>query len=79
MGCENENDGSISVDITGGTSPYSIEIYNNLTNLEISNSNGQELFGELARSSYNLIVTDLNNCTYEDSFQNRKSNFKFNF
>ena len=69
LGCENENDGSISTDVTGGTTPYSIEIYNALTNLDASNSNGQEFFGELTASSYNLIVTDLNNCTYEDSFK----------
>ena len=69
LGCENENNGSISTDVTGGATPYNIMVYNNLINYDAINSNGQEFFGNLEANSYNLVVTDLNNCIYEDSFK----------
>jgi len=68
VGCENENDGSISTNITGGVGPYSIEVVNDVTNLSALNSNGQELFENLEVNSYVLSVIDLNNCLYEDTF-----------
>ncbi|MDC3029939.1 T9SS type B sorting domain-containing protein, partial [Flavobacteriales bacterium] len=68
VGCENENDGSISTNVTGGVSPYSIEVVNDITNLSALNSNGQEVFENLEVNSYVLSVIDLNNCLYEDTF-----------
>ena len=68
VGCENENDGSISTNVTGGVAPYSIEVVNDVTNLSALNSNGQELFENLEVNSYVLSVIDLNHCLYEDTF-----------
>tara|TARA_B100000886_G_C20425912_1_gene493983 strand:- start:1446 stop:3866 length:2421 start_codon:yes stop_codon:yes gene_type:complete len=68
VGCENENDGSIGTNVTGGVSPYSIEITNDITNLSALNSNGQDLFENLEVNSYVLSIIDLNNCIYEDTF-----------
>ena len=68
VGCENENDGSISTNVTGGVNPYSIEVVNDLTNLSALNSNGQEVFEDLEVNSYVLSVIDLNNCLIEDTF-----------
>ena len=62
VGCENENDGSISTNVTGGVNPYSIELVNDVTNLSALNSNGQEVFEDLEVNSYVLSVIDLNNC-----------------
>jgi gliding motility-associated-like protein len=67
VGCENENDGSISANVTGGVAPYSIEVVNDFTNLSALNSNGQELFENLEVNSYVLSVIDLNHCLYEDT------------
>jgi len=67
VGCENENDGSISTNVTGGVTPYSIEVVNDVTNLSALNSNGQELFENLEVNSYVLSVIDLNHCLYEDT------------
>ena len=69
VGCENENDGSISTNVIGGVAPYSIEVVNDVTNLSALNSNGQELFENLEENSYVLSVIDLNNCIYEDTFK----------
>ena len=68
VGCENENDGSISTNVTGGITPYSIEVVNDFTNQSSLNSNGQEVFENLEINSYVLSVIDLNNCLYEDTF-----------
>ncbi len=68
VGCENENDGSINTNVTGGVAPYSIEVVNDITNLSALNSNGQELFENLEVNSYILSIIDLNNCLYEDTF-----------
>ena len=69
VGCENENDGSISTNITGGVTPYSIEVFNNVTNISALNSSGQELFDNLEVSTYTLSIIDFNNCLYEDTFR----------
>ena len=67
MGCENENNGSISTNVSGGVTPYSIEIMNDITNLSALNSSGQELFENLEVNSYLLSIIDLNHCLYEDT------------
>lgn len=69
VGCENENDGSITTNVSGGVAPYSIEVLNSTVNLSALNSGGGELFENLEVDTYVLSVIDLNNCIYEDTFQ----------
>jgi len=69
VGCENENDGSITTNVIGGVSPYSIEVLNSTVNLSALNSNGVELFENLEVDTYVLSVIDLNYCIYEDTFK----------
>ena len=35
LGCKNGNDGSISIDVTCGATPYNIKVYNNLINYDV--------------------------------------------
>ena len=60
--CFNANDGLISIsNITGGTPPYTYTLNGNPTD-----NSGQ--FQNLAPGFYNIILTDANGCTLEDSF-----------
>ena len=66
VGCENENDGSITTNVNGGVSPYSIFV-DNIDSLNIfssSNSNGLELINDLNVGIYTLSIIDSNYCTY---------------
>ena len=69
VGCENENDGSITTNVIGGVAPYSIEVLNSSVNLNALNSDGNEIFPNLEVGSYTLSIIDLNNCLYEDTFR----------
>ncbi len=52
--CNGNNDGSISVTVAGGTPPYSYQWSNSSTSSSLSN---------LGPGTYQVIVTDANNCT----------------
>lgn len=56
----NGNDGSISVAVAGGTTPYSYSWSNNATTDVNSN---------LGEGNYSVTVTDANSCTLTDSYQ----------
>jgi gliding motility-associated-like protein len=53
--CNSNNDGSIEVTTTGGTSPYSFNWSNNLTTEDI---------GNLVAGQYDLLITDQNSCVF---------------
>ncbi len=55
------NDGSVSVNVTGGTAPYTIDLANFTTAITYSNSTGN--FTGLNAGQYILNVTDANGCT----------------
>jgi gliding motility-associated-like protein len=57
--CSDAGDGSISLTITGGTSPYSVSWSGGLTGTTISN---------LQASVYNATVTDANNCILQKNY-----------
>ena len=66
VGCENENDGSITTNVNGGVSPYSIFLdnINSINVFSSSNSNGLELISDLNVGIYSLSIIDSNECTY---------------
>jgi len=68
VGCENENDGSITTNIGGGVSPFSVDLTddNGLNLFSVTNSDGVELFNDLEVGDYFLSVRDSNNCTYSE-------------
>lgn len=68
VGCENENDGSISTLISGGVQPYSIGVFDTISYYFEANSDGIELFDSLNIGEYSLEIMDLNACIYTDSF-----------
>ena len=53
--CKNESNGSIILNISGGTSPYTENFYGNLP-LQLSAGN------------YNYLVIDSNGCSYSETF-----------
>ena len=57
VSCKNGTDGSFNVNVTGGTSPYQYSIDNGTTN------QNNDLFENLSAGTYNVLVTDANNCT----------------
>lgn len=60
VSCFGEDDGSISLNITGGTTPYaSITWSNGLTGASISG---------LIAGNYSVTIIDANNCTFSDSY-----------
>lgn len=69
VGCENENDGSLTTNILGGVSPFSIGLADSTgTNLfNAVNSQGVEFINSLVVGDYLLSVSDSNNCTYAET------------
>ena len=59
ISCFNENDGSININVSSGTSPYSFSWNNGATTEDISN---------LASGSYTITITESNNCETIESF-----------
>ncbi|WP_369998306.1 Ig-like domain-containing protein, partial [Winogradskyella sp.] len=55
--CSSVNDGSFTVNATGGTSPYQYSIDNG------SNNQNSGLFENLANGTYTILITDANSCT----------------
>ena len=64
LGCENENDGSITTTILGGVSPFTMALTDNAGASLFStvNSDGVELINNLVVGDYFLSVADSNNC-----------------
>ncbi len=58
--CENETSGSITLNVSGGTAPY---IYN------WSNGADQSSISALAIGVYTVLITDANDCIYEETFE----------
>ncbi|MEZ4804776.1 MAG: SprB repeat-containing protein [Bacteroidia bacterium] len=56
--CKNGNDGEIDITISGGTTPYTY-LWNNL-------STSEDLTG-LSVGTFNVLITDANNCVYRDT------------
>ncbi|WP_224484508.1 T9SS type A sorting domain-containing protein [Robertkochia aurantiaca] len=61
--CYDERDGEIYLEITGGTSPYSIEWYSK--NMEVINGIGNWI-DQLGAGSYHYRITDANGCILEN-------------
>ncbi|MDW8157520.1 MAG: fibronectin type III domain-containing protein [Bacteroidia bacterium] len=59
----NANDGSITLSISGGTPPYTLQLGN-----RVLTSFGPAIFTGLAPGSYTLFARDNNNCTRSFSF-----------
>ena len=53
LSCQGANDGSISINVTGGTTPHTVDWGSGMTGTTISN---------LAAGSYTPTVTDANGC-----------------
>ena len=59
------NDGSISISLTGGVSPYTYTlVYPDLTQQNIITSQTAQLFSDLSTGDYVVIVTDSSACTF---------------
>ena len=67
VGCENNNDGSITTNVIGGVPPHTIHVIGTTASYEASNSAGISLFDSLLVDNYIIEVFDLNNCSYVDS------------
>ena len=68
LGCENNNDGSLTTNIIGGVAPHSIQVTGTTASYVEANSAGISLFDSLQVDNYIIEVFDLNNCSYVDSF-----------
>lgn len=58
--CFGENNGRASIQVSGGTAPYQYQWSNGSTTPEIEN---------LGPGIYTVVVTDANDCTFEDSIE----------
>ena len=65
VSCNGAEDGSISLDITGGTFPYDIE-WTNSEGAVISNN---ENISDLSAGTYSVTVTDQNECFFTIEFE----------
>lgn len=59
VSCANASDGTVTANPVGGTQPFSFDISGN----GIQQNNTTGLFQNLSIGDYNLLVTDVNNCT----------------
>jgi gliding motility-associated-like protein len=62
------SNGQASIDISGGTSPYTINWDGPATGSQISSTDGQVIIDNLLAGNYSLTVTDDNDCTANCSF-----------
>tara|TARA_Y100000994_G_scaffold86953_1_gene72007 strand:+ start:8621 stop:16444 length:7824 start_codon:yes stop_codon:yes gene_type:complete len=75
ISCFGESDGTIEFFVPefSGTGPFNINIYNNnnvLLNTVLDvNANDIQLIDNLSAGTYNFIVSDLNNCSYETNIE----------
>jgi hypothetical protein len=60
--CQDSCVGYITADISGGTSPYIVELGGDSTKIDTINGNSHT-FTDLCAGSYTVNVTDINNCT----------------
>ena len=63
LDCYNDNDGYISIEVSGGTRPYSISWFG--PNL---NEQGVYSVGNLSVGQYTALITDANNCDVDVQF-----------
>ncbi len=63
MTCSNDNNASVSLEVTGGTSPYEYSIDGGIT---FSPSN---VFRNLGKGTYFSVIRDSNNCTIDQIFE----------
>lgn len=79
LGCENENDGSITTTILGGVSPFTMALTDNAGASLFStvNSDGVELINNLVVGDYFLSVSDSNNCTFSETISIENPVFTF--
>lgn len=59
VSCYGQNNGSLTVNVSGGISPFNYSIFNTTTNTTTSNTNGT--FNGLGPATYNITVTDAAN------------------
>lgn len=59
--CADENDGGVTIDITGGTAPYET----NITNNDADFVAGQVVFDNLPGGALTIFVRDANGCRFE--------------
>ena len=62
--CHDLNNGEIEVFATGGSGFYNFKLTDSLDNV-VANSSS---VSNLSAGSYNLLITDVNDCTYDTSF-----------
>lgn len=60
VACNSQATGSIALNLSGGTKPY---------NVVWSNGENEPSIAGLEAGVYSVVVTDANNCTYENSFE----------
>ena len=59
------NNGSITINVVGGTVPYTYTLISPTGNqLNISNSQSTQIFGNLSGGTYTVGVTDNSGCSY---------------
>jgi gliding motility-associated-like protein len=65
--CQNSNDGSTQVTVSGGVSPYNLSLTGSVSlnpiGNEITVSGGNYTFSNLAAGNYTVTVLDANNCS----------------
>lgn len=72
--CSNE-DGSITVSVVGGTSPYTYTlIYPNADTINVINSQTTQVFGNLVGGTYSVAVQDASGCSFMDEITLMTSN-----
>lgn len=64
LDCSGDDNGSIEIEISGGTPPYSVV----WTGPDAFTSNDEDIF-DLAEGTYNLTVGDDNGCTFDASYE----------
>ncbi|MFT7036246.1 MAG: gliding motility-associated-like protein, partial [Cyclobacteriaceae bacterium] len=68
--CYGDRSGSINIDVAGGKKPYTF-LWSNGTN--------QKNLSGVTTGNYNVIITDANNCTYQQTFNlNNATRFELN-
>lgn len=73
--------GSISVQLQGGTSPYTYVLSgNNISTINRTTTINATQFSSLSEGIYNLVITDsLNGCAYSTDIEIIRESFDFNF
>nr|WP_315249656.1 T9SS type A sorting domain-containing protein [uncultured Flavobacterium sp.] len=62
--CKGDNTGSISVIATGGQTPYTYSLENNV-GIPITNNQSSNIFSNLSAGTYNVTIKDAFNCVFQ--------------